>query len=95
MLPDYAQFEQAIGLDWYALRPVKLTDGPLTGHVQASDRVTIKSISRADVAWHILTLAEDAAPHSQRTPVITTGATKKSRPDPDGTRSPEQAPAAR
>ena len=85
----------ASGLDWYALRPVKLTDGPLTGHVQASDRVTIKSISRADVAWHILTVAEDAAPHPQRTPVITTGATKKSRPDPDGTRSPEQAPAAR
>ena len=28
----------ASGLDWYALRPVKLTDGPLTGNVQASDR---------------------------------------------------------
>ena len=25
------------GLDWYALRPVKLTDGPLTRNVQASD----------------------------------------------------------
>ena len=63
----------ASGLDWYALRPVKLTDGPLTGHVQASDRVTVKAISRADVAWHILTLAEDPAPGPQRTPVITTG----------------------
>ena len=75
-------------LDWYALRPVKLTDGPLTGHVQASGRVTIKSISRADVAWHILTLAEDPAAHLQRTPVITTGAGRKPRPD--GNSSPSQ-----
>jgi uncharacterized protein YbjT (DUF2867 family) len=63
----------ASGLDWYALRPVKLTDGPLTGHVWASDRVTVKAISRADVAWQILALAEDPAPGPQRTPVITTG----------------------
>ena len=63
----------ASGLDWYALRPVKLTDGPLTGHVRASDRVTVKAISRADVAWHILTIAEDPAPAAQRTPVVTTG----------------------
>ena len=70
----------ASGLDWYALRPVKLTDGPLTGHVHASDRVIMKSISRADVAWHILTLAEDPVTHPQRTPVITTSASRKSRP---------------
>ena len=70
----------ASGLDWYALRPVKLTDGPLTGHVQASDRVTVKAISRADVAWHILTLAEDPVTHPQRTLVITTSASRKSRP---------------
>jgi len=63
----------ASGLDWYALRPVKLTDGPLTRHVQARDRVTVKPISRADVAWHILTLAEDPAHHTLRTPVVTTG----------------------
>jgi putative NADH-flavin reductase len=61
----------ASGLDWYALRPVKLTDGPLTGHVRASDRVTVKAISRADVAWQILALAEDPAPGPQRTPVVT------------------------
>ena len=61
------------GLDWYALRPVKLTDGPLTGHVQASGRFAMKSVSRADVAWQILALAEDPAPRSQRTPVVTTG----------------------
>jgi uncharacterized protein YbjT (DUF2867 family) len=85
----------ASGLDWYALRPVKLTDGPLTGHVQVSDRATIKSISRADVAWHILTLAEDPAPRLQRTPVVTTGAGSKSRPHPGTSPSRQQAPAAR
>jgi nucleoside-diphosphate-sugar epimerase len=85
----------ASGLDWYALRPVKLTDGPLTEYVQVSDRVTIKSISRADVAWHILTLAEDRAPHLQRTPVVSTGAGRKSRPRPDTSPSRPQAPATR
>jgi len=82
-------------LDWYALRPVKLTDGPLTGHVRASDRVTIRSISRADVAWKIVTLAEDPAPHLRRTPVVTAGAGRKSRPDPDGNPSPREARATR
>jgi NAD(P)H-binding len=60
----------ASGLDWYALRPVKLTDGPLTRNVQFSDRFTMKTISRADAAWHILNLAEDPAPGRSRTPVI-------------------------
>jgi len=69
----------ASGLDWYALRPVKLTDGPLTGSVQAGDRFRMKSISRADVAWQILALAEDPAPGPERTPVITTGPGRKSR----------------
>jgi hypothetical protein len=63
----------ASDLDWYALRPVKLTDGPLTGNVRASDRFKMKTISRADVAWHILGLAEDPAAGRSRTPVITTG----------------------
>src|SRR5215831_5433858 len=85
----------ASGLDWYAPRPVKLTDGPLTGHVQASDRVTVKSISRADVAWYILNIAEDPAPRAQRTPVIITGAGRKSRPALGGTPSARQAPATR
>jgi nucleoside-diphosphate-sugar epimerase len=75
------------GLDWYALRPVKLTDGPLTRNVQASDRFTVKTISRADAAWHIVNLAEDPAPGRSRTPVITTGTDRKPRPaktgDPD------------
>jgi putative NADH-flavin reductase len=66
----------ASGLDWHAPRPVKLTDGPHTGSVQASDRFRMKTISRADVAWHILALAEDPAPGRQRTPVITTGTSR-------------------
>jgi hypothetical protein len=64
----------ATGLDWYAVRPVKLTDGPLTGHVQASDRFVMKTISRADVAWYILNLAEDPRPGQHRTPIITSAA---------------------
>ena len=63
----------ASGLDWYALRPVKLTDGPLTGNVRASDRFAMKTISRADVAWQILAVAEDRSGRLPRTPVITTG----------------------
>ena len=64
----------ATGLDWYALRPIKLTDGPLTGHVQASARFAMKTISRADVAWYILSLAEDPHPRQHRTPIITSAA---------------------
>ena len=85
----------ASDLDWYAPRPVKLTDGPLTGHVKASDRLTLKAISRADVAWHILTLAEDPAPGLQRTPVITTGASRESRPVGTRNLSARQAPTVR
>jgi uncharacterized protein YbjT (DUF2867 family) len=85
----------ASGLDWYALRPVKLTDGPLTGHVRASDRFAMKTISRADVAWHILTLAEDPSPQQQRTPVITTGASRKPRPAGTGNLPAREAPTVR
>jgi putative NADH-flavin reductase len=85
----------ASGLDWYAMRPVKLTDGPLTRHVQASDRFIMKAISRADVAWHILALAEDPAPGRQRTPVIATGATRKSRPAETRNLPTRQAPTVR
>lgn len=86
----------ASGLDWYALRPVKLTDGPLTGHVRASDRFAMKPISRADVAWHILTLAEHPAPHHQRTPLITTAASRRTHPARTGDRnlSTRQSPTA-
>jgi nucleoside-diphosphate-sugar epimerase len=82
----------ASGLDWYALRPVKLTDGPQTGSVGTSARFTMKTISRADVAWHILTLAEDPAPSPPRTPVIFTAS---QRPPGAGTERPaaRQTPA--
>jgi putative NADH-flavin reductase len=82
-------------LDWYALRPVKLTDGPLTGHVRASDRFAMKTISRADVAWYILTLAENPSPRPQRTPVITTAASTKSRTAGTGNLATQQAPTAK
>ena len=41
----------------------------------------MKTFSRADVAWQILALAEDPAPGHRRTPIITTGADRKPRPD--------------
>jgi hypothetical protein len=87
----------ASGLDWHALRPVKLTDGPLTRNVQASDQFAMKTISRADVAWHILALAEGRTPGRSRTPVITTGADRKSRPAGTGDQdlSTQEAPTAR
>jgi len=69
----------ASGLDWYAVRPVKLTDGPQTGNVRAAGQFRMKTISRADVAWHILDLAEDPAPGPQRTPVITTATGRAAR----------------
>ena len=58
------------GLDWYAVRPIKLTDGPLTQQVQASDRFSMKPLSRADVAWYLLTMAEDSTPRRLRTPIL-------------------------
>lgn len=67
----------ASGLDWHAVRPVKLTDGPRTEHVHASDRFTMKTISRADAAWYLVELAEHPAPH--RTPIITSASRKSGR----------------
>ena len=70
---DLGAMEQvfaASALDWYAVRPVKLTDGPLTEWVRASDRFALKPISRADVAWYLLTLVEDPMPRRQRTPFL-------------------------
>jgi uncharacterized protein YbjT (DUF2867 family) len=58
------------GLDWYAVRPVKLNDGPLTQQVQASDQFSMKPLSRADVAWYLLTMAEDPTPRQLRTPIL-------------------------
>jgi len=69
----------ASGLDWYALRPVKLTDGPLTELVQAGERFTLRTISRADVAWYILALAEDPDPRRHRTPITVSAGKSASR----------------
>ncbi len=55
----------------------------------------MKAISRADVAWHILALAEDPAPGYQRTPVITTGPSRQSRPAGTGNLPARQAPTVR
>src|SRR5215472_11316673 len=73
----------ATGLEWYALRPIKLTDGPLTGHVRASARFAMKTISRADVAWYILNLAEDPRPGQLRTPILTSAPRGRSRARPE------------
>ncbi len=41
----------------------------------------MKTISRADVAWYILNLAEDPRPGQLRTPIITPGTgTSPARP---------------
>ena len=87
----------ASSLDWYALRPVKLTDGLITRNVQDSDLFAMKPISRADVAGHILALAEDRAPGLSPAPVLTSGAGRRSRPARTGDRnlSTRQAPTAR
>ena len=58
------------GLDWHAVRPVKLTDGPLTGQVQVGERFAMRSISRADVAWYLLALAESTTHQQTRTPIL-------------------------
>ena len=59
------------------------------------DGQIVRAISRADVAWHILALAEDPAPGRQRTPVIATGATRKSRPAETRNLPTRQAPTVR
>jgi nucleoside-diphosphate-sugar epimerase len=72
---DLAAMEKELagsGLDWYAVRPTKLTDGPLTKRVQASERFAMKDISRADVAWYLLAVAEDRWPR-YRTPMLVSG----------------------
>jgi hypothetical protein len=45
-----------------------------TGLDRPEARFAMKTISRADVAWYILSLAEDPHPGPQRTPIITSAA---------------------
>ena len=84
----------ATELDWYALRPIKLTDGPLTGHVHASARFTMKTISRADVAWYILNLAEDPRPGQLRTPILTSAPRGRRPVGPEAEHPAQPAPSA-
>jgi hypothetical protein len=44
-------------------RRVLLTDSPRTKHIHAGERFVMRTISRADVAWYLLELAEHPAPH--------------------------------
>lgn len=58
---------RASNTDWTAVRPGILTDGPLSGKVQAGENVTLKGmpqVSRADVAAFIL--GEYASPRFVR-----------------------------
>jgi hypothetical protein len=59
------------GLDWQAVRPVTLTDAPMSGHARVTEhyRLTM-AISRADVAGFMLRELEADA-FSARTPQIT------------------------
>jgi uncharacterized protein YbjT (DUF2867 family) len=75
---DLLAMEQELAasdLDWYAVRPIKLTDGPLTKQIHAGNQFTMGTISRADVAWYLLELAEHPAPNPHRTPIITSART--------------------
>src|SRR5262249_49752069 len=70
---DLTAMEQELatsGLDCYAGRPVKLTDGLLTERVQAGERFAMRAISRADVAWYLLRLAEATEQPLTRTPIL-------------------------
>ncbi|MFJ9106758.1 NAD(P)-dependent oxidoreductase [Streptomyces sp. NPDC102283] len=64
---DLARMEAALtrsATDWTAVRPPKLTDGPLTGvyrQVVGGTPRSSRSISRADVAHAMLALVEDPA----------------------------------
>ena len=61
----------AAALDWMAVRPVTLTNGPATGTAHTVSRYGLPSrISRADVAAWMLDAVEAPEPFSERTPMI-------------------------
>lgn len=76
----------ASGLDWYAVRPVKLTDGPRTENVHVGDKFRMKTVSRADVAWYLLGLAEQPAPRHRTPIIISAGRTADGEGQPDTVR---------
>jgi uncharacterized protein YbjT (DUF2867 family) len=66
-------FERS-GVDWVAVRPTRLVDGPPTGRVARAERFGLWSrISRGDVAAWMLDAVEGAGPVADRTPMITAG----------------------
>jgi putative NADH-flavin reductase len=68
---DMQRMEAAVAdsaLDWTVIRPVRLTNGPLTQHYRTDPRGTIEdgtSISRADVADFALQQLGGSAPFNQ------------------------------
>jgi uncharacterized protein YbjT (DUF2867 family) len=66
-------FEQS-GVDWVAVRPTRLVDGPPTGRVARAERFGLWSrISRGNVAAWMLDAVEGVGPVADRTPMITAG----------------------
>jgi uncharacterized protein YbjT (DUF2867 family) len=59
------------GLDWMAVRPTTLTDGPPSGSVHPVDRYgLLYRVSRGDVATWMLDAVEASEPFEDRTPMI-------------------------
>jgi putative NADH-flavin reductase len=64
---DLARMEDVVrasGLDWTVSRPPKLTDGPLTGRYRTAVGRNVRggfSVSRADVAHHMLRVLDEPA----------------------------------
>lgn len=61
----------ASGLDWLAVRPVTLVDGPPSGGAGQVDRYRLTStVRRSEVAEYMLAAAESAAPFAERTVLL-------------------------
>jgi len=54
----------------------------------------MKTISRADVAWYILSLAEDPHPGRQRTPILTSAKVRSPAPQGAESLAAQRAPSA-
>jgi NAD(P)H-binding len=75
---DLAGMERVLAggsLEWMAVRPTRLVDGPPTGRVRECGRFGLRScITRGDVAAWMLDAAELGVLPRNRTPMITTWA---------------------
>jgi hypothetical protein len=73
---DLATMERVFAgstLDWLAVRPTRLIDGPPTGRARTCTHFRVGStIARADVAQWLLDAVERDGPVGARTPMITT-----------------------